>query len=502
MAAADSGNELGFGPGELLDVARRRLWWMGVPMAAGVLISGLLALFWPAEYEAAAIIGVYPQAIPTHLVVPTVGTDTEAAFSAIRLEIMARNKLSEIIDDLALYPEMQGQPREFVIREMRSNVSIEPLPPVILDPRKPVQIESFRIAFRDDSAKTARDVANRLTTEFQAANLDQRAAQAEGTSEFILSELRRARTERQRVGGELSQYKQEHRGELPEDLLINQQRLERLSGSLEVNKSNLETARGQVAEIQRELDQVRESGSDGVYDPARRKKLVELEISQQLALGKTEKHPDLLIARSELIELDALIAKQGEDERPSSPAEANLIRELRGYTVRADVLVSDVKRAEAGIVLYEERIVITPRRGAEIAALEAQYESLTVSMHELQGKQVEADMGRAIELSQKGEKFRVVEAAVVPAEPISPNRPLFVLVGSALGLLAGLSLVALREMADNSFYTVRDLQTTLGVPVLGTIPAIEAGGRPQGLRRWIGTGVFLLASLLGGGVGV
>lgn len=90
----------------------------------------------------------------------------------------------------------------------------------------------------------------------------------------------------------------------------------------------------------------------------------------------------------------------------------------------------------------------------------------------------------------------MVETAVVPGEPVSPNRPLFVLVGTALGLLAGLSLLAVREIADESFHTVRDLQGTLGLPVLGTIPAIEVAGGASGsagVRRWIGTGLVVLA---------
>ena len=72
-------------------------------------------------------------------------------------------------------------------------------------------------------------------------------------------------------------------------------------------------------------------------------------------------------------------------------------------------------------------------------------------------------------------------------------------------MLAGLSLLAVREIADDSFHTVGDLQGTLGLPVLGAIPAIEVAGNGAGgdrgsgaVRRWIGTGLVLLA--LGGGL--
>ena len=507
MAAAGGQGELGFSPAELWGVLSRRFWWLAIPSAIGLVASLILALVWPAEYEAEAIVVVQPQDIPVNLVAPTVGTDTEAAFNSIRLRILARDKLSQVIDDLNLYPERTGDPRESVIIHMRTFITIDPLPPAVIDPRKPVQIESFRIAFRDRNPEIARDVANRLTREFRAANLDRRASQAQGTSEFIGAELQRTRRERERVGLELSVYKEKHRGELPEDMPINQQRLARLNMELSQVRSARETSAAQVSRLKVEIDEVRSHGaSEEAFDPARRKQAVQIELRQHLARGKTEKHPDVLISRAEIVELDALIAaNQGRDDRPKSYRESSLTRELREHEVRQLVLGRELKRLTTTAAEYEDRIVISPRRGAEIGHLEAQYQSLTEAIAVLQEKQVAADMGQAVELAQKGEKFQVVETAVVPAQPVSPNRPLFVLVGTVLGLLAGLSLLALREIADESFHTVRDLQGTLGLPVLGTIPAIEvAGGGAAvrgGVRRWIGTGLVVLA-LGSGALGV
>ncbi len=422
MAAAGGQGELGFSPAELWGVLSRRFWWLAIPSGIGLVASLILALVWPAEYEAEAIVVIQPQDIPPHLVMPTVGTDTEAAFNSIRLRILARDKLSQVIDDLNLYTERAGDPRESVIIHMRGYITIDPLPPAVIDPRKPVQIESFRIAFRDRDPETARDVANRLTREFRAANLEQRASQAQGTSEFIRAELQRARRERERVGLELSSYKEEHRGELPEDIPINQQRLSRLNVELTQVRSSVETSTAQLSRLRVEIDEVRSQGSsEETFDPARRKRASRIELSQHLARGKTEKHPDVLITRAEIAELEGLIAANKDNEdRPMSHREASLTRELREYEVRQLVLGRELKRLTTSSAEYEDRIVIAPRRGAEIGHLEAQYQSLTVAIEVLQAKQVAADMGQAIELAQKGEKFQVVETAVVPDEPVSP----------------------------------------------------------------------------------
>ena len=135
MAAAGGQGELGFSPAELWGVLSRRFWWLAIPSGIGLVSSLILALVWPAEYEAEAIVVVQPQDIPIHLVAPTVGTDTEAAFNSIRLRILARDKLSQVIDDLNLYPERAGDPRESVIIHMRDYITIDPLPPAVIDPR-------------------------------------------------------------------------------------------------------------------------------------------------------------------------------------------------------------------------------------------------------------------------------------------------------------------------------------------------------------------------------
>jgi hypothetical protein len=99
-------------------------------------------------------------------------------------------------------------------------------------------------------------------------------------------------------------------------------------------------------------------------------------------------------------------------------------------------------------------------------------------------------------MANKGERFTIVESAKEPEHPVSPNRPLILIAGLALGLLTGLGLLVLREASDSSFHTVVDLQRTLGIPVLAAVPLIELPAdrarRLRFLRRFVGAGAALL----------
>ncbi len=482
MAMRSTRSELEFGLGDLKGVLRRRLWWFAIPSVLGVIAALALAVTLPAEYEAASRVIIIPQDIPEDLVSPTVATDTEAQFGLLKNIVLARDSLIRIITELDLYPEMQEEvPMEDIVVAMREKIAIEALPPEIVDPRAPVTVEHFRIAFRAPDPELAANVANQLRRDFLSFNLDQRAEQAEGTSEFIDNELRRATEAHTRALGALSAYKEEHAGELPEDLPLNQRQLDTIQSNLSGSRVALVASEQQIGRIRQQIDELRLSGLEAVYNPVVRKKTVELMLSQHRALGKTDKHPDVMVALAEIEELEVLIESAVASETPVSPQEVALRRELREYEVSIEISATEVERLSQALQVTELRVLNTPRRAAELGELEAHLDALTESIFELQQKKAQADMGVGIELAQKGEKYRPIEAAVPPTSPISPNRPLIMVVGTVVGIMLGIMLAAAREMLDQSFHSPADLQRAFELPVLGTIPQIELPGPSGGV---------------------
>ncbi len=62
------------------------------------------------------------------------------------------------------------------------------------------------------------------------------------------------------------------------------------------------------------------------------------------------------------------------------------------------------------------------------------------------------------------------EPARLPTSPISPNIPLIMGVGTAAGLIFGLSIAFLIELMDTSVKTMEDVEKYLKVPVLAVVP--------------------------------
>ena len=463
MPARDVRNEAGMSLGDIYGALRRRRGWFLIPAALGVVASLVLALTLPAEYEAAATVTVEPPVIPDKLASNTIASDTETRYENLKLQLLARDSLSSIITDFNLF-EGATTAREVQVEELRQRISIAPLPPAIVDPRKPVELNSFRVSFRWSSPKIAAEVSNRLARDFISANLRDRTSLAD-------------------VARQITDYKENFQGELPEQLQINRERLERNRIDLANTESKLETARDQGRLLTQSINDIRIASAQDESDPSKRKRLLVLELNQSLAMGKTEKHPDVIHTRAEILRLEEILAENQNAPAAATREELAMRDKLRDYEVEAKVLAGEVERLKADIAEYEQRIENTPRRTAELDHLQEQYNNITESIRTLQLKQVEAEIGKTIETNNKGERFRVVESAEIPTSPISPNRPVWFTAGTLLGMMLGLGLLVLREMSDQSFHSVTDLQGSLGLPVLAAVPDTGAAARAFGRFR-------------------
>lgn len=108
--------------------------------------------------------------------------------------------------------------------------------------------------------------------------------------------------------------------------------------------------------------------------------------------------------------------------------------------------------------------------------LQSQVMSITSEVFILRQQLAELDV------SQNASAGRIVEDASLPARPASPNYPLNGALGVFLGLVLGVGVVILREYVGDRIRGSKDLESHVGAPVLGEIPAIRTRRRPATTR--------------------
>lgn len=108
--------------------------------------------------------------------------------------------------------------------------------------------------------------------------------------------------------------------------------------------------------------------------------------------------------------------------------------------------------------------------------LQSQVMSITSEVFILRQQLAELD------ISQNASAGRVVEDASLPTRPARPNYPLNGALGVFLGLMLGVGVVILREYVSDRIRGSKDLESHVGAPVLGAIPAVRTRGRRATMR--------------------
>jgi hypothetical protein len=151
---------------------------------------------------------------------------------------------------------------------------------------------------------------------------------------------------------------------------------------------------------------------------------------------------------------------------------------------------------------YRRRVEAAPTRESELTELTRDYDTLRETYRVLLVKKEESQIATNLERRQIGEQFRVVDPARVPERPVSPNRPLILVGGLALGLALGVGLVVLIELLDRTFRTQADVMQALQLPVLALVPAVQTAAvarRARIRRRMLSAVVVVLLVVVAGG---
>ncbi len=458
---------------DYMEILQRRIWYLIIPFLLVMVGTVLYAKFTPRIYKASTLIAVTPQKVPESFVHPTVTSGIEERLHSIAQEVTSRTRLEQVINEFRLYhDESNTRTLEEVVEFMRKNIIVEL-------PTKRNEKGYFSIGFMGKDPNTVTTVANRLASLFIEENLKMREQQAVGTTEFLTTELAAKKAKLEELEAAVSQYKSKHMGELPEQRDANLRILEQTQNQYQRVGENMRAAQDRKLFLQKQLSEL-ESGT-ALSDPGimGRDKGLPLPSESEITLKKnlddlraryTENHPDVKAIKKKLADLET---KKDIYTIRSDPR----YRELKNQLSINDGYIKRLQREEeivgSQINRYRGRIESVPAREQEMASLFREYQNMKESYETLLRKSQDAQQAENLERRQKGEQFRVIDPARVPETPFSPNIPKVLLIGLVISIGCSFGAALIREQLDRSFHDAGDVEVTLGLRVLATIPKIE-----------------------------
>jgi polysaccharide chain length determinant protein (PEP-CTERM system associated) len=450
--------------------------WLVLTLWAAVVVLSAAALFGlPRKYVSSTLILVESEKVPESFIPKVATEDRSRRLEAVRPEILSRTRLERVLEDTQPYPDIAS--KTLAVEKMRKAISINVS-----------SNDGFTIAFHHSDARKAQEVTDRLARLFIEETIRSREQQVEGAVDFLITQVEEARTELESKDAALRRYKEEHMGQLPEQLQTNLATMQMLQREVQMVEESLLFAREKQEALARGVGRPSPGAVSGTSATSGFAEVAEL--NRQLSVLKTrykDEHPDVQTLRLRIARIEARLAALPAADGPADADPSMVV--IRAQIERADLEVRKLEDRQRGlerrIATIRANVEETPRTEQELATLTRDYQKLNENYVALFSKQLEAQMSGRLEQRWKGERFRMLDPASLPEKPAFPKPSIFLGLGVFFGLVVGVAASLLAELVDPTIKDSLGLQAVQGYPVLACIPHhphIGGPARPRLVR--------------------
>lgn len=470
---------------------RRRLWYIMLPFFLVSISAVLYCIKAPKLYKSSALVLIQPQEVPTEFVKSTVTSDIQSRLNAITEQIMSRSRVEEIVEEFDLYPDIRRSGDMYAaVEQFWKNIDIEVKGSGRR--RRGGTPSSFSVSFQGKKPAKLRDVTEAIANLYIDYNFQIRAEQAARTTKFLERELARVKDELRGKEEEVRRFKEEYFGFLPGQMQNNYNILTRLQQHLDSINDSLQKTEDRKVLRHAQLNRLEALGSAASMDGDLNSRPVTLEeLQQKLSTLKSrysDKHPDVVRLKSIIARLEKEQQAAGTDansaplDTPSSSDQADRLMRVKQKKSLTEMQMMDVEirslrqekeKTIAQIKEYQQRIEKGPKIEMMFVDLRRDYNRANENYQSLLEKKLEAELAENLERTQKGEQFKILDHARVPYKPYKPNIPQILAMGFMLGLGLGFGLAFLREYLDPTFWSRKEVESVLELPVLVSIPVIQ-----------------------------
>lgn len=440
-------------------------------LAAGVLVSWVQTPL----YRSQATIEIldWPGADLDTLGVVSTASERRVLETA-RAKLLSRELSAQVVDrlDLAADPIFWRQHGAWHFRWANAANAAGDMPHPTFEQRQRWALDSVQ---RGLSAQTVRDTAlvtvdyvhpdpgqaarvlDLLTREFVRMTIDERVGAASTARDFLARQAQSARQELEKA----------------ENALV----LHAQAAGTTMHAGEHDVVAEAIADVSRRLAQARQRSDETADLVARIKQGGSMDLSQVL------QSPVVQTAKARLAELRAQYRQRGTTQQPGFPAMQALsasIGEIEGQiaaevrSISQAITIEHQQSAQLVQALERELVALT-RKHAElernkagqkvlerdVVASRSQYEALIDKHH-----------GLVLAANLQAPAATIVDPPLAPLDPTTPRTELNIALAGMLSALAAIAAIYVREQCDERFASIRQIENTLGVPVLATIPEL------------------------------
>jgi uncharacterized protein involved in exopolysaccharide biosynthesis len=467
----------------------RRLHWFVLVVLVCSGIGLTVARVLPTVYSAEARLVVESEQIPDELAASTVRTQATEQLQIIQQRILTREILVEMANRLNLYAgrQAEGKPpltSEEIVQDLRGRIAIvtsgtNSAAAAAAARRGDPQATIVTVSFEAPTAQLAANVANEVVTLILKEDVSMRTGVARQTLQFFEQEVERLDNELSQKSTVILAFKQTNLSALPDSLDFRRSQQaaaqERLLG-VERGTAELKDRRARLVRLH---DAAVNSNSETPVqnrtpEQAQLQSLQD-EMSKMLAILSPE-NPKVKLLAAQIAAVEKRVAVQiagsdvGTDGQPLTAYDvqlADLDGQLRYLDEQRAQIQTEIDNLSASIAA-------TPGNAVTLDTLQRDYDGTKEQYDRAVKNKAAAETGDTIEAMSKGQRITVIEQAIAPNEPTSPNRPVIAAGGIAGGLFLGVAVAALLELLKSGIRRPVDITKGLGITPFATLPYLHS----------------------------
>ena len=505
---------------DVLIIIRRRILFFIIPILILTPIGIIIVMLLPPQYTANGTILVESRQIPESMASSTIIADAQERIQTTRARIMTRNRLLEIAAEQRLFPREQRLTETQRVDRMRKSLKITPITTEVRrSGRRQEAAIAFTVGYEHTSPQKAFETANEFITLFLEEDARIRLEQAENTTEFFERETESKEQELADLEAQIAAFKLENADALPENLNLHQSMLERANREIAALDNQIGNTEEELDFLETQMQSI-VAGSAEDTGPGAELEQLRAELTR-LKARYTDANPSVRAVQAEIAaverrmqpsekiqtltdDLDAaraeLSALAGADipDQAAINDKRKVVKDLTNQlseqfaqeaaTASGRLLAAQIQNRMSRMrnrieflteqqqgkgrqrADLESRISRTPENERRLASLTRDYENLRASYQDRLASRETATLAENLENNQKGEKLRILEAAVKPETPSSPDRPKLSLMALFFAICAGGASAFIAEMFLATVRGRHHLTSMMGDHPIAVIP--------------------------------
>ena len=427
--------------------------------------------FLPKKYEAKSTIFIESNVINNLVKGIAVSPSMEDRIRVLRYAILSRGLVSKVLTDLDVDIKDQKKFEEKILAYQKyTQISVK-------------ENELFIVSITDPDPKFAMNYINTLVRRYVEENVSGKREEAYGANRFLSDQVAQFKGKLDKADEKIINFRKEKGIYMAVDEVSVIQDIKQLKTEID----NINVMRNQLmatknitqTQLKNEEPMTvafsRHSGSDNATITALENKM------KQLLVRYTENYPEVIRIKAEI----EALKKQAEAKPPGAPSGDTTEPEMSTMNpvyqqlkqtflqteAEIEALDSRKKQLSALIGRKETELRNIPEGKKILADLEKERDGHKNIYEQLLVRVGQSEVSKEMEIGDKATTFRIVDPAVLPMKPVSPQRVKLIFIGIFLGILGGVGGVVARENFSPSVNSVKTLRN-LGIEVLAVIPRI------------------------------